>query len=72
MELNKTYKVIIEGYDVNGYGVTHIDNKVVFVEGALESEEVIIKITSIHKKITSVKHMWNILNYLFFLYNIYR
>ena len=50
MELLKTYKVKIEGYDVNGYGVTHIDNKVLFVEGALEGETVIAKITNIHKK----------------------
>jgi len=50
MELLKTYKVKIESFDVNGYGVTHIDNKVLFVEGALEGEEVIARITSIHKK----------------------
>ncbi len=50
MEVGKTYKVKIEGYDVNGYGVAHIDNKVVFVEGACKDEVVIAKITSPHKK----------------------
>lgn len=50
MEVGKTYKLEIESYDVNGYGVSHIDNKVVFVEKALAGEVVIAKITNIHKK----------------------
>lgn len=48
--MEKTYKVIIESYDINGYGVCHIDNKVIFVEKALKDEEVIIEITNEHKK----------------------
>jgi len=50
MKENDTYKVLIESFDVNGYGVCHIDSKVVFVMYALENEECIIKITNIHKK----------------------
>ena len=50
MELNETFKVKIDSYDINGYGVCHIDKKIVFVEGAMEGETVIIKITDIHSK----------------------
>ena len=48
--MEKTYKVTIESYDVNGYGVCHIDNKVVFVEKGMVGEELIIEITNEHKK----------------------
>jgi 23S rRNA (uracil1939-C5)-methyltransferase len=37
-------KVIIENFAHNGYGVTHINNRVVFVENALPSEVVDIEI----------------------------
>ena len=50
MKLDDLYNVTIESFDVNGYGVCHIENKVVFVENALEKEDVEIKITNIHKK----------------------
>ena len=50
MKLNDEYKVKIESFDMNGLGVCHLDNKVVFVENAMEGEEVIISITSIHSK----------------------
>ena len=50
MKLNDEYKVMIESFDMNGLGVCHLDNKVVFVENAMEGEEAIIKITSIHSK----------------------
>lgn len=50
MKLNDEYKVMIESFDMNGLGVCHLDNKVVFVENAMEKEEAIIKITSIHSK----------------------
>ena len=50
MKLNDEYKVTIESFDVNGYGVCHIDGVVCFAEFALEGEEVIVKITNIHKK----------------------
>ena len=48
MKLDETFKVKIDSFDINGYGVCHIDKKIVFVEGAMEGEEVIIKITGIH------------------------
>ncbi|MCR5349380.1 MAG: 23S rRNA (uracil(1939)-C(5))-methyltransferase RlmD [Acholeplasmatales bacterium] len=44
------FKVTIESFDINGYGVCHINNQVVFVEGALEGEECEIKLTNVHKK----------------------
>ncbi len=50
MKLNDEYKATIESFDVNGYGVCHIEGRVIFTEFALEGEEVIIKITNIHKK----------------------
>ncbi len=50
MKLNDEYKVTIESFDMNGLGVCHLDNKVVFVENAMEGEEAIIEITSIHSK----------------------
>ena len=40
----------IESFDVNGYGVAKYDNKVIFVMGAMEGEEVIAKIVNVHKK----------------------
>lgn len=55
MELDQTYKLSIEGYDVNGYGVAHHDNKVVFVEGACKDEVVIARATSVHKKYSFAK-----------------
>ena len=55
MKLDDTYKVTIESYDVNGLGVCHIDLRVVFVEYALKDEEVIIKITNVHKKYAFAK-----------------
>ena len=50
MKIGETYKVLIDNFDINGYGVAHIDSKVVFVEGAVEGETVIAKITSVHKR----------------------
>ena len=50
MEVGRVYKVLIEDYDMNGYGVCHIESKVVFVIGALKGETVTAKIENIHKK----------------------
>ena len=50
MELGQTYKLTIEGYDMNGFGVAHEEKRVIFVEGAMENEVVIAKITNVHKK----------------------
>ena len=49
MEVGHKYVVTIEDFDINGYGVCHIDSKVVFVIGALKDEEVLCQITNIHK-----------------------
>ena len=48
-------KVLIEKLDDYGRGITHINNKVVFVENALPHEEVEIQITSDHKKYDEAK-----------------
>lgn len=50
MEVGRIYKVDIEDFDMNGYGVAHIESKVVFVKGALKGERVTAKIENIHKK----------------------
>ena len=50
MEIGSTYKLKIEGYDMKGYGVAHYEKKVIFVEGALDGETIIARITSPHKK----------------------
>lgn len=50
MEVGRIYNVLIEDYDMNGYGVAHIESKVVFVKGALKDERVKAKIENIHKK----------------------
>ena len=50
MELGKVYELNITGYDMNGFGVASLENKVIFVEKAMKDEIVLAKITSIHKK----------------------
>ena len=55
MKEKETYKVNIESFDINGYGVCHIDSKVVFVLGAVKDEEVIIEIINVHKKYAFAK-----------------
>ena len=42
--------VLIESYDSNGYGVTHVNKKVIFIPGALKDEVVKVKLISEHKK----------------------
>ncbi len=49
MEVGQTVQVTIQGYDMNGSGVAKINNVVVFVSKALDQEEVIAKITNVHK-----------------------
>ena len=55
MKENETYKVTIESFDINGFGVTHVDSKIVFVIGGVEGEEDIIKIINVHKKYAFAK-----------------
>ena len=50
MKPSDKIKLKIESFDVNGYGVAKHDNKVVFVMGAMENEEVIAEIVNVHKK----------------------
>lgn len=55
MKEKETYKVTIESFDINGYGVCHIDSKIVFVIGAVIDEEVIVEIINVHKKYAFAK-----------------
>ena len=55
MKEKETYKVDIESFDINGYGVCHIDSKIVFVIGAVEGETAIIEIINVHKKYAFAK-----------------
>lgn len=49
MKINDIYEVIIESVDINGNGVTRINNIVTFIPNALENEKIKIKITEIEK-----------------------
>lgn len=55
MEVGKTVKLEIDGYDMNGFGVGHIDGKIVFVEGAMDKEVVIAEYTNVLKKYAFAK-----------------
>ena len=55
MQVKDKYEVVIDSFDINGYGVCHIDKKIVFVEGAMENEKVLIEITDDHKKFSFAK-----------------
>ena len=49
MKINDIYEVIIDSVDINGNGVTRINNIVTFIPNALENEKIKIKITEIEK-----------------------
>ena len=49
MKINDIYEVIIDSVDINGNGVTRINNIVTFIPNALENEKLKIKITEIEK-----------------------
>ena len=55
MKEKDQYKVNIESLDINGYGVCHIDSKIVFVIGAVTNEYVLIEIINVHKKYAFAK-----------------
>ena len=55
MEVGKAIKLEIEGYDMNGLGVAHVDGKIIFVSKALKDEIVLAEITSVHKKFCFAK-----------------
>ena len=55
MKEKELYKVKIESFDRNGYGVAHIDSKIVFVIGAVKDEEVLCEIVNVHKKYAFAK-----------------
>lgn len=55
MEEGMKYTVSVEGYDMNGFGIARIENKVVFIEGAMKEENVVCEITHVHKKYAFAK-----------------
>ena len=50
MKINDIYEVTIISEDMEGNGISRIDNFVIFVFGALKNEKVKIKITEINKR----------------------
>ena len=48
-------ELIIESYDVNGYGVAHVNGLIVFVKGALVGEKVLAVVENVHKKYVFAK-----------------
>ena len=55
MEEKKSYKLHIESYDMNGLGVAKLEEKIVFVSGALKGETVLAELTNVHKKYAFAK-----------------
>lgn len=50
MKINDVYEVLITNEDMEGNGISRIDNFVIFIFGALKGEKVKIKITEINKR----------------------
>lgn len=50
MQVNDVYRVKIEGYDIQGFGIAHIENRVIFIEGAMADEDILCEIVNVHKK----------------------
>ena len=48
--MDEVLDLTIESYDSNGYGVSHVNKKVIFVPKALKGEHIKAKIISDHKK----------------------
>ena len=55
MKVNDIYKVTIINEDIEGNGITRINNFVIFVFGALKNEIVEIKITEVNKRFAKGK-----------------
>lgn len=55
MEINDIYEVTINDEDELGYGITRVNNFVVFVPYALKDEKIKIKITKINKRFATGK-----------------
>lgn len=60
MEINDKLTVKIEGYNHQGCGIARVDDKVIFVAGALIDETALIEITKINKKFIEAK----VINYV--------
>ena len=48
-------ELLIESYDVNGYGVAHQNGLIIFVKGALVGEKVIALVEDVHKNYVFAK-----------------
>ena len=55
-------ELLIESYDVNGYGVAHQNGLIIFVKGALVGEKVIALVEDVHKNYVFAKTI-KILNF---------
>lgn len=55
MEVGMTYTASVESFDMNGFGVAHIENRVVFIDGAMKEELILCEITNVHKKYAFAK-----------------
>ena len=49
MKVGQKYRVTIDDYDINGYGVCKIESKVTFVIGGLVGEDCLVEIVNLHK-----------------------
>ncbi|KNY29547.1 23S rRNA (uracil(1939)-C(5))-methyltransferase RlmD [Pseudobacteroides cellulosolvens] len=61
VEINKEYRITITGMNHEGQGVGRVDGFTVFVDDALEGEEVLVKITKVNKSY-SVGRLVEIIN----------
>ncbi|WLR42539.1 23S rRNA (uracil(1939)-C(5))-methyltransferase RlmD [Bacillus carboniphilus] len=55
IEIGQTFPLTIKRLGINGEGVGYFKKKVVFVEGALPGEEVVVQATKVHPKFTEAK-----------------
>ena len=55
IELGQQFPLTIKRLGINGEGVGYFKKKVVFVDGALPEEEVVVEVTNVHPKFTEAK-----------------
>ena len=55
MKIDDIYEVLINEHDINGNGITRINNFVVFVKNGLKDELIKIKIIKVNKRYAEAK-----------------
>ena len=55
MKKGDIYEVLISEHDINGNGITRINNFVIFVKNGLKDELIKIKITKVNKRYAEAK-----------------